>query len=98
MTSAGLLAEHVLEHLLRRAGVRGVTGDVIGKRRCDEQGRPRRIRVRVRIAVGLGRANRGDRTPLAVRELRVPGGDERVGTGDVEQRERTGILRRASVP
>ena len=90
---AGLGPEHVLEHLLRGAGVGRVAGDVIGKARRDEQRRPRRIGVGGRVAVGVGRANGCDRPPLAVGELRVPGCDERIGAGQVEQRERAGILR-----
>ena len=89
-----IASEHVLEHLLRRPRVRGVTGDVIGKRRCDEQRGPLGIGVRGWIAIGPGRANSGDWTPLAVRELRVPGGNERVGTREVEEREGPGILRK----
>ena len=86
-------AEHVLENLLRGAGVGGVAGDVIGKARRDEQRCPRRIGIRGRVAVSIGGANGGDRAPLAVGELRVPCGDERIGAGQVEKRERPRVLR-----
>ena len=55
--------------------------------------RPRHVFNRVRIAVSICRPNRGNGPPLVVGELGVPGRDECIGAGQIEQRERACVLR-----
>ena len=70
-----------------RAVRRGVGGEVRG----PEQRRPGRVGRRVGVAVGVGGADRGHRPPEVVLVLGVPGGDEGVGHGDVQQGEQAGV-------